>query len=175
MIGQRRESPPRFRGVSIYQDPLGRFAFRYPSTWNTFELPDGQEGALFSPEASAPQTYLAAWANRLPESVVAEDLDLLSSGMAEGLARLNSCEVLESHDDAVGNLVRLERLYTFSDDDAVRQRRVWVVYVDTWQIVLVYQGESRQEYEYWSPMGNYSFATFNLAQDLWFSTERACS
>jgi hypothetical protein len=173
MSEQERENPPRFRGVSAYQDSLGRFSFRYPSTWNTFELTDGHDGALFSPDDSEPRTYVAVWVSRLAGNVVAEDLDVLRSGIAEGLARLDCCDVLGSKDDAIGNVVRFERLYTFRDDEVTHKRRVWVLYVGTWQIVLVYEGESCSEYDYWSSLGNYSFATFDLAQDLWSSTDRS--
>lgn len=172
MSEQERENPPRFRGVTTYRDPQGRFSFRYPSTWNTFDLTEDREGALFSPDDSDPTTYFAAWVSRLPEHVVAEDASVLAAGVAEGLSALDSCEVLESHDDVISNLVKFERIYTFSDGGVIRKRRVWMLYVDTWQIVLVYQGSSPEEYDYWIPMGNYAFATFELPQELWFATDR---
>ncbi|GAB3398900.1 hypothetical protein [Flindersiella endophytica] len=172
MSEQERENPPRFRGVTTHRDPLGRFSFRYPSTWNEFDLTEDREGVLFSPESSEPATYFAAWVSELPEHVVAEDASVLASGVAEGLAELDSCTVLESKDDVLSNLVKFERIYTFVEDGVVRKRRVWMLYVDTWQIVLVYQGSSPEEYDYWISMGNYAFATFELPQELWFATDR---
>ena len=44
----------------------------------------------------------------------------------------------------------------------MRKRKQWLLYVDIWLIVLTWQGSSPEEYEYWLPMGNYAFATFNL-------------
>jgi hypothetical protein len=169
---QERENPPRFRGVTTHRDPLGRFSFRYPSTWNQFDLTEDREGVLFSPESSEPATYFAAWVSELPEHVVAEDASVLAAGVAEGLSELDSCTVLESRDDVLSNLVKFERIYTFSENGSVRKRRVWMLYVDTWQIVLVYQGSSPEEYDYWISMGNYAFSTFELPQELWFATDR---
>jgi hypothetical protein len=167
-----REGRPRFTGVSTYQDPLGRFSFRYPSDWNQFELTEDREGVLFSPEDDEPQTYFAAWVSKLEANVVAEDLDTLREGIEAGLAQLAGCEVEVAKDDLLGNMVKLERTYTFEEAGVVRKRRVWTLYVDTWRIVLVWQGSSVEEYAYWLPMGNYSFATFEIPEALWFATDR---
>lgn len=167
-----RPYPPRFRGVTTYRDPMGRFAFRYPSDWNSFELADDREGTLFSPEDEPPATYFAAWIGKLDEHVVAEDMETLREGIEEGLAQLPEYSNEESHDDTYGNLVKFERIYTFRDGDTIRKRRVWMMYIDVWQLVLVFQGANPDEYKYWLPMGNYSFSTFELPQELWFATDR---
>lgn len=171
-MADERPYPPRFRGVTTYRDPSGRFAFRYPSDWHTYELADDREGAMFSPEADEPATYFAAWIGKLDEHVVAEDLETLREGVEEGLSQLSEYTAESGHDDTYGNLVKFERTYTFREGDAVRKRRVWMMYVDEWQLVLVYQGSSPEEYKYWLPMGNYSFSTFELPQELWFATDR---
>lgn len=169
---RHREDPPRFRGVTTYRDPLGRFSFRHPSTWYRFDLDQDREGVLFSPEEKDPQSYFAAWVSKLDEHVVAEDLDTLREGIEEGLSRLANCQVEARADETLSNLIKFERIYTFDDGGTVRKRRVWILYVDTWQIVLVFQGETPEEYRYWLSMGNYCFATFELPQELWFATDR---
>ncbi len=167
-----REGRPRFTGVSTYQDPVGRFSFRYPSDWHQFELDEDREGVLFSPEEDDPKTYFAAWVSKLDDHVVAEDEETIREGIEAGLAQLPGCEVETRKDDLLGNLVKLERIYTFEEEGAVRKRRVWTLYVDTWRIVLVWQGSTVGEYDYWLPMGNYSFATFEIPEALWFATDR---
>ena len=74
--------------------------------------------------------------------------------------------------DLLSNLVKLERIYTFDEDGVTRKRRVWTMYVDSWLIVVVWQGSTPEEYAYWLPMGNYAFSTFELPQALWFATDR---
>jgi hypothetical protein len=168
-----RTGRPRFTGVTTYQDPLGRFSFRYPADWNEFELADDREGVMYSPEsAEFPQTYFAVWVSKLPESVVAEDLEVLQEGVEAGLGQLANCQVETAKDDLLSNLVKLERIYTFEEDGVTRKRRQWTMYVDTWLIVVVWQGSTRDEYAYWLPMGNYAFGTFEIPQALWFATDR---
>lgn len=38
--------------------------------------------------------------------------------------------------------------------------------------MLVWQGSTVDEYDYWLPMGNYSYATFEIPEALWFATDR---
>jgi hypothetical protein len=166
---------PRFRGVRTYQDPQGRFTFRHPSDWHEFELTEDREGVMHAPEAEDPRTYFAVWIQDLGQKVVAEDLEELRSGVDEGLSKLPECEVESRSDDLLGNLVKLERVYTFRDGDATRKRRVWVMYVDRWQMVVTFQGESPEEYRHWLPMGNYAFSTFDIPEALWFATDRDLS
>lgn len=173
MTAVKREGRPRFTGVSTHQDELGRFSFRYPSDWEAFELADERDGVMYSPEeVEFPQTYFAVWISRLDESVVAEDFDTLREGIDAGLSQLADCQVENAKDDVLSNLVKLERTYTFDDGGTVRKRRVWTLYVDTWLMVVIFQGSTPDEYSYWLPMGNYSFATFDLPEALWFATDR---
>lgn len=167
-----RPQQPQFRGVRTYRDPQGRFSFRHPSDWNRFELDENRDGIMVSFQPGAPTTYFAVWVTPLQTKVVAEDHDVLREGVDAGLAQLPECEISYTDDKVLSNLVKFERTYTFRDGEFTRQRRTWVLYVDTWQYVLVWQGATPPEYEYWLPMGNYAFAMFELPQALWFATDR---
>jgi hypothetical protein len=163
---------PRFRGVTTYLDPLGRFTVRYPTDWYQFKLEEERDGVMFSPEANNPQTWFSIWSSELAETAVAEDLDLLRDGIDEGLAQLPECTIESASEAVYDNLLKFERIYTFRDGDAIRKRKVWLLYVAKWLIVLTWQGSSVEEYHYWLSMGNYSFATFTLPPELWFATDR---
>lgn len=163
---------PKFTGVTTYRDPQGRYSFRYPVDWHTFELADEREGVMVSPIADNPQTYFSVWISQLDYAVVAEDFDDLRAGIEEGLQQLADCHVHESHDDVMSNLIKFERLITFRDGDVVRERRFWVMYVDTLLFVVTLQGETEAEYAYWLAMANHSFSSFTLPQELWFATDR---
>ncbi len=167
--------PPRFYGVRTYLDPQGRFFFRYPTGWYQFELADGREGVLFSPEAVNPQTWFSVWIRRLDAHVVAEDMDDLRVGVDEGLAQLPECRIESQAEEVLSNLIKFERIYTFREEGVIRKRKVWILYVDTWQMVVTWQGATEEEYKYWLPMGNYAFFTFNLPPELWFATDRDLS
>lgn len=163
--------PPRFYGVTTYQDPLGRYSFRYPTGWLTFDL-EGRDGIRVAPSDDDPETWFTAWVTPLDEAVVAEDLDTLRGGVIEGLASLSDCTVESESEIVLGNLIKFERVFSFRDGEAVRKRKFWILYVDKWLIMLTWQGSSEEEFEYWLPMANYAFATFNLPEALWFATDR---
>jgi hypothetical protein len=163
---------PRFVGVKTYKDSVGRFTFRYPTGWHQFELEDERDGVMFAPSASDPQTYFAVWATRLETEIVLEDLDDLRAGIEEGFSQLPEYAVEEAKEDTFGNLLKFERLFTFREGETLRKRRIWIMYAAKWQIVVVFQGETPEEYHHWLPMGNYSFNTFTLPPELWFATDR---
>src|SRR5712692_9984209 len=138
--------PPRFVGVDTYKDPLGRFSFRFPTDWVRFSPPD-REGVMFSTPKGDPFTSLSVWVSKLDESVVAEDLDDLRNGVNEGLSELPDCQVESEYEDVLSNLIKFERVFTFREYGAMRKRKLWLLYVDVWLIVLTWQGSSPEEYE----------------------------
>jgi hypothetical protein len=145
---------------------------QYPSTWHTFELEDQREGLMVSPEAENPQTWFSVWISRLEFNVVAEDLEDLKEGVDEGLSQLPEIHVEAASGEALNNLIKFERVYSFREGDTIRKRRSWFLYIDTWLMVVTYQGANKEEYDYWLPMGNYAFFRFELPQALWFATDR---
>ena len=174
-MAEQQFPPARFYGVRTYTEPNNRYSFRYPTGWHEFALEDGREGVMFSPEAENPTTWFSVWSQQLPESIVAEDLDDLREGVDEGLASLPECNVEHATDQALENLIKFERIYTFREGEATRKRKVWLLYVDTWLIVATWQGGSEAAYKHWAGMGSYSFTTFTLPQELWFAVDRNLS
>jgi hypothetical protein len=162
--------PPRFTGVTTYKDRLGRFSIRYPTDWAELRLEE-QDGAMFAPTPDDLATYFAVWVSSLEHAAVAEDLDILRAAVNEGLARLPECAIESEYDVPLGNAIKLERVFTFREGEATRKRKQWLFYVDTWLMVLTWQGASPEDYEHWLAMANYSFATFTLPEALWFATD----
>ena len=160
---------PRYKGIKSFRDPQGRFLFRYPSDWHLHELADDRDGIMVSPEAENPQTWFATWATELPDRVVAEDLATLREGVDEGLYQLPGLRLESSSERLFGNLIRFERVYTFRENGATRQRKVWMLYVYKWAFALIAQGATPEEYEYWSIMLNNCIDEFDLAPALWFA------
>jgi hypothetical protein len=167
--------PPQFYGVRVYQDPQGRFTFRYPTGWHQFELSDDREGVLFSPDAANPLTAFSVWVQALDTRVVAEDLEDLRLGVNEGLSQFAEYTSESESEEVLGNLIKFERIFTFREDGVTRKRKTWILYVDTWQIVATWQGATEEDYSYWLPMGNYAFFMFNIPEALWFATDRDLS
>lgn len=171
MIERERSGLPRFSGIHTYQDPQGRFEFRHPWGWQESELAEDRDGLIVSPEDADDETYFAVWITALDTSVEAADLPVLKEGFDAGLAQLDGVEIESSDDKTYNNIVRLERVLTFVEDGVRRKRRTWALYADYWQFIVTYQGSTVGEYDYWLPMGNYCFSSFNLPLALWFASD----
>jgi hypothetical protein len=130
---------------------------------------------MFVPNGADPHTSFAVGVASLEEPVVAEDLEELKAGVSEGLTKLTDCKVERATEVVLGNLIKFERVFTFREEGMIRKRKVWLLYVDRWQIMLTWQGSSEEEYEYWLAMANYCFAMFSLPEALWFATDRDLS
>ncbi len=109
--------------------------------------------------------------SKLPEAVVQADLPVLVEGFDAGLGKLADVVIESSKDDTFNDIIRLERYLTFTDDGHTRRRRMWAMYAAQWQLLIVYQGSSVEEFDYWEAMANYCFSSFELPQELWFATD----
>lgn len=166
------DRPPLLTGVRTFNDRLGRFHLRIPTDWRQHELEEDRDGALFAPDPADPDTHISIWVSELEQAATAGDLPDLQLGVRDGLARLPGARVETARDDCLGNLVKLERVLTFRRGRRTAKRRTWMLFVERWRIVLTYQGSTAAIYEHWSPIGTYAFATFNVAEELWFTTDR---
>ena len=163
---------PKFTGVDTYKDRLGRYTVRYPSDWHIFDIEAKPDGVLFAPDASNTLTYVAAWAEDLGFDVEAKDLNDIVKAFDQGLESLGDCEILESNDVVIGNLIKLERFYTYNDNGVTRKRKVWAMYVAQWLMVLTFQGETVDEWEHWYAMANQSFHHFVIPPELFFAMDK---
>jgi hypothetical protein len=163
---------PKFVGIDTYRDPQGRFQFRYPSDWTHYPLQGDRDGAMYSPQSANPQTWFAVWVSKLEDQVLAEDFEILAPNVRKGLEQLPGLTIESQDDFRYGNLIKFDRTFTFRDGDVTRKQHMWLMYVDTWQIVAAFQGETPEEYDYWLPMGNYSFQFFTIPNELWFAADR---
>jgi hypothetical protein len=171
-----KRQPPRFSGVIVHKDRLGRFSIRHATDWDAFVFDGtdegGQDGILFRPNPDDLQTFFNVWVRELEQGIVAEDLEDLREGMQEGLKQLPGIEIERFTEVVLDNLIKFEIVYSFCEGEATLKRLTWVLYADRWQFMLTWQGSSPAEYDYWLAMANYSFATFELPQALMFATDR---
>jgi hypothetical protein len=174
-VSTERTELPQFTGINSFHDHLGRYEFRYPWDWIESELEDDREGVILRPVDEDQNTYFAVWVNELEVTVVADDLPDLREGFEAGLKELDAIDIEKANDENYNNIVKIERIFTFNQDGQIRKRRVWALYADRWQFLVVYQGSTIEEYEYWLPMGNYCFTAFKLPQALWFATDPSVS
>lgn len=163
---------PYFTGITSFQDPQGRYSIQYPSDWACTALENDataqdQEGVSLHPDPGDSRTFFAITAATLPQSVTAEDLPLLTHGFDDGLAKLPDLHITSSNDNTYQNIVQLER----NVNHAEGVQKIRVLYADDQQITITWQGSTEANYDYWLPMANYCFATFELAEALWYATD----
>jgi hypothetical protein len=171
---KNRPATARYTGVDTYSDIDNRFQFRFPSDWTRYDVDGKRGGVIFSPygDEAEPKTFVTAYADDLDFHVVAEDMDDLSEAVDDGLKQMQMESVELSTNTAFGNLLKFERIFTFRDGDALRKRRIWIMYVDRFLIVFAYQGESVEDYDFWLPMGNTMFFHMKIPDSFWFATDR---
>lgn len=162
---------PEFTGITTYRDPAGRYSFRYPWDWQAEPLDEGRDGIILKPDLNDPDTHFAAWSSQLDVPVTAADLADLDASFDEGMKTLPELRIVSTGNDTFGNIVRLERLFTYTHDKHTCQRRVWAIYAAQMQLVLIYQGSTPDLYRYWLPMGNYCYATLELPETTWLTTD----
>lgn len=166
---------PKFTGVDTYADSKGRYTIRFATDWHKFDLDHGLEGVLFSPHPTNTNTYVAIWCQALDVQAEARDADDIAKAFDEGLGQLNQYTLLEGDNVVIGNLIKLERFYTFEENGIIRKRKVWAMYVGKWLMVLTYQGETVEEWDHWYAMANQSFFHFVIPPELWFAMDRDLS
>ncbi len=163
--------PARFQGIVIYQDPEGVFEVRYPLNWHKFDVAHQSGGVLFSPYPDYTAVWVAVWKEMLPRPVYARDVNSLRLGLDEGIRLLGEeVQILDQHEDVIGDLIRFERITLFRNGETRSQRRHWLFYAHKNQINLVYQAR-QDEYKHWSGMAYYAFHTFRLPEHLWFAAD----
>jgi hypothetical protein len=173
----KRPDRPRFTGVDTYSDRLSRFQFRFPSDWRRHDIEGQPDSVLFSPyvHEESPRTFISAYVEPLDYEAVAEDLKDLSEAVNEGLQQMDGFALEQATDDALNNLLKFDRTFTFRENGETRKRRTWIMYVSKLQFVFTYQGESVDDYEFWLPMGNTFYFNVKLPDSLWFATDRTLS
>lgn len=156
------ESRPAFEGLVLEQNAEWRYYFWYPKGWHRYDLSDGCQGVLCSPQDHDPTTYFSVQVQALPTTVHPEDLDALREGVEEGLAQLPGLNVESAQESCSEARITFERLYTFQDGPVTRKRRIRLFYVGSKLYSLISQGSSEAEYAYWLSMLNYCHLTFQI-------------
>ncbi len=153
---------PIYQGVRKYVDVEAGYALWIPSDWHRFEMTNGHHGAIYSPYPDSFDTSFSAQKNILDYKVTEDDVPLLREGFDAGLASLPGIEI-ESQDEIVtSTLITLEARFTFLEGEARRKRWVRNVYWGEGQLLLIAQGATPEEFQYWLPMFYNTMMTIEL-------------
>ncbi len=150
---------PRYHGISKHVDREAGYAIWLPDGWHRFDMVGGHRGVAYSPYPGDLNTFVSAEKRRLKYSVTEKDVPILRKGFEQGLQALPGIEI-ESQDETVTpTLITLEARFTFLEGEARRKRWVRTIYSGKGQLVLIAQGATVEEFEYWLPMFSHTMMT----------------
>jgi hypothetical protein len=154
---------PAFTGVYLHQDKAGGYGVWIPSDWTEFTLKRNHRGLMFSPYKDDINTSLLIEKRKLKISVTVEDLPTLREGFHQGILDLPGVEI-ESEEETLSNSISLfEAKFTYLDGETRRKRWIRNIYWGNGQLVLIAQGRTPEDFDYWMPM---FFNTMTTAQIL---------
>ena len=131
-------SRPAFTGLLVHHDQRFGFSVLVPDGWQRLALEGSDSGVFYAPDAADALTGLAIDATDLGVRVHARDLQTLRRGFLKGLSTLAEARIEREESEAVGDLLTLEALLTFSGG----KRWVRLLYQGRTQLRLIAQAAS---------------------------------
>ena len=143
---------PAYTGMSLHNHKSGGFSIWIPSDWHETKLKRNHVGFLFSPYPDDINTSLLVEKKKLKVTVTIEDMDILREGFHQDIRSLPGVEV-ESLDESLSDTVNVfDARFTFMEGETPRKRWVRNIYWGEGQLIMVAQGRTPQDFEYWLPM-----------------------
>jgi hypothetical protein len=153
---------PAYTGQTMYEDREGGYQLWLPSDWKQIKLKRKHQGMLFSPYQDDINTCFLVEKKTLKIKVTPEDMPVLREGLREGILALTGAEI-ESMDEALSESFNVfDARFTFLEGEARRKRWVRNIYWGEGQLILIAQGHSPEDYDYWLPMFYNTMTTARL-------------
>jgi hypothetical protein len=143
---------PFYTGMYLHNDDAGGYTITVPTDWHKIPLKTGMVGMMFSPYADDINTSLLTQKNILKYKVNAEDMPLLREGFEKGIRALPGVEIDKIEASYSKTINVFDAVFSFLDGDVRRKRWVRNVYWAEGQLIIIAQGRTPEDYEYWLPM-----------------------
>jgi hypothetical protein len=152
-VPEEKKPGPFYTGMKQHADKAG-FAIWVPSDWHQYELQDNLKGVLFSPYPDDFNTGLLAEKKKLKVTVKPEDLPTLREAFMEGIRSLDGVEIEEGSEAEylTKALSFFEVRFSFLEGDVRRKRWIRNIYWGRNNYVLIAQGRTVEDFDYWLPM-----------------------
>jgi hypothetical protein len=161
MIMPEKIKGPVYTGMRLHPHKEGGFSVWLPSDWYKTELKPRHVGMLFSPYPDDINTCILIEKHKLKVAVKPEDVDALREGFMQGLKALSGIEI-ESTEEALSETIQVfDARYTFLEGEERRKRWARNIYWGNGQLVMIAQGRTPEDFDYWLPM---FFNTITTAQ-----------
>ena len=143
---------PAYTGVTCHVDENGGYSVWLPSDWHETKLKRNHRGFLFSPYPDDINTSILVEKHKLKVHVKPEDVEILREAFQNDIRSLPGVEI-ESFEETLSSSVNLfDARFSFLEGDNRRKRWVRNVYWGNGQLVVIAQGRTPEDFEYWLPM-----------------------
>lgn len=143
---------PVYRGVKGYHDKKAGFKVWVPSEWVSTKLKRGHRGMLFSPYADDYNTSLLVEKRNLRYKATENDIPMMLESFHESIKALPGVEIEKTEEDFSASINIFDARFTFEEEGARRKRWVRNIYWGDGQLVMIAQGRTPEDFEYWLPM-----------------------
>jgi hypothetical protein len=147
-----KEGSPSYHGMYQYYDEAAGYGLWLPSDWYPTSMGNAHQGVIFSPYPGDIYTAFIVEKYLLDGSVSLDDLPALQAGFEGCIQSLPGVEIESLTYTPTDTLIMLEARYSYLDGVVRRERWVREVYWNEAMLVLVAQGATVDEFEYWLPM-----------------------
>jgi hypothetical protein len=147
-----KKKGPVYTGMKLHPYAKAGFAVWLPSDWHKRDLKPKHVGMLFSPYADDINTCILIEKHKLKVKVNPEDADVLRAGFQQGLMALPGIEIEWTDEKITETILIFEARYTFLEGEERRKRWTRNIYWGEGQLVMIAQGRTPEDFDYWLPM-----------------------
>ena len=158
---------PRYTGIYKQIDLEAGYAIWIPTDWRKIDMVNGHDGHIYTPDKHGYDTCISTEKVELDFSITDDDIPILREGFNAGLASLPGIDI-EWQDETMTDTLKLfEAKFTFLEGDVRRKRWLRVVYWGDGQLIMMAQGATPEDYDYWMPMFYNSLMTVEIPTTAW--------
>ena len=149
----RENAPhPVYSGLRLYARPDEGYGIWLPTGWRQIEMTGDHNGAVFTPYPDHNNTCIAVEKRILPIQVVRGDVPVLRKGLEDGLKTLPGLEVESIEETLTETFIYFDAKFTFLEEGQRRKRWLRNIYWNEAQLVVLAQGQTVEEYEFYMPV-----------------------
>ena len=150
---ENNDPRPSYTGMKMHTDRAG-FAITVPSDWHEYKLQGKLKGVLYSPYPDDFNTGILAQKVKLKVRVKREDLPELREAFMAGIKALDGVEIEEGSVDEfiTDGLSFFEVRFSFQEGEFRRKRWIRNIYWGRNNYILIAQGRTPEDFDYWLPM-----------------------
>lgn len=162
MTDAKPKEGPWYTGMYAHRDQKGGYTLVVPTDWKKIPMKKGMVGLMFSPYKDDINTCIMTQKHTMKFKIKTSDLILLRDSFEQGIKDLPGVEI-EKFDASYSDTINVfDAIFTFMDGDVRRKRWTRNIYWGEAQLVVIAQGRTPEDYEYWLPMFFNSITTLSV-------------